>query len=151
MVNLFSGHWSLVILPAIFVTTLEYPYIVLIVDTYKTCKMTARSVCTRPGPGLIGAGANAVRWYNMRSHFSTSLDSMLRGPIFHWAFSSSFIRPLYRYSCDPISSDCPNCVAFFGARYKHQVEVGGSRTVARLPPPPYFQVHTRGSWVAVHL
>ena len=57
-----SGHWSLVILPAIIVTTLEYLYIVLIVDTYKTCKMTARSVCTRPGPGLIGAGANAVRW-----------------------------------------------------------------------------------------
>ena len=75
----------------------------------------------------------------------------LRSAVAVRAFSSSFIRPLYRYSCDPISSDCPNCVAFFGARYKHQVEVGGSRTVARLPPPPYFQVHTRGSWVAVHL
>ena len=33
VVNLFTGHRSPVILPVIFVTTLECPYIVLIVDT----------------------------------------------------------------------------------------------------------------------
>ena len=36
--------------------------------------LVAGSLCTRPGPDLFGAGANAVWRYNMRTHFSASLD-----------------------------------------------------------------------------
>ena len=60
MVRLFTGHRSPVVLPVIFVTTLEYPYIVLIVITLISTMIERLRAYIRAAATMVVAVAVAV-------------------------------------------------------------------------------------------
>ena len=63
MVNLFTGHRSPVILPVIFVTTLECPHIVLIVDTLMSTMIERLRAYIRAAAVAAVAAMAAVAGY----------------------------------------------------------------------------------------